>query len=149
MNTKKHLISADVKKQILERVKRGGFPITQITAEHGISPHTIYGWLSTNATASPSWLEGAKLRKEHAARKELMGTLAYEKTVAQNKKLSTTTGLSKSGFARDLCMSRSILYYRHKLPEKVFRLFPLQHAGRILLSRPKPLRSSTFSLEAA
>ena len=85
MNTKKHVISADVKKQILERVKEGGKPITQIAEEHGISPHTIYGWLSRNVTAPPSWLEVAKLRKENTALKELIGTLTYEMNVAQKK----------------------------------------------------------------
>jgi transposase-like protein len=85
MSNKKHVVSADVKKQILERVKQGGTPITQVAEEHGISPHTIYGWLSRNATAPPSWLEGAKLRKENTALKELIGTLTYEKTVAEKK----------------------------------------------------------------
>ena len=38
-------VPADVKKQILDRIKEGGVSISQIAEEHGISSRTIYGWL--------------------------------------------------------------------------------------------------------
>ncbi len=81
----KPVVSADVKKQILERVQQGGTPISQIAEEHGISANTIYGWLSKGATAPPSWLELAKLRKENQSLKELIGKLTYDMSVAQKK----------------------------------------------------------------
>lgn len=80
-----NVISADVKKQIMERIKEGGTSISQIADEHGISNRTIYGWLSKGATATPSWIEFNKLRKENAALKELIGKLTYDMTVAQKK----------------------------------------------------------------
>jgi len=80
-----NVISADVKKQILERIKEGGISISQIADEHGVSNRTIYGWLSKGATATPSWIEFNKLRRENAALKELIGKLTYDMTVAQKK----------------------------------------------------------------
>lgn len=79
-----HVISADVKGQILERVKEG-LPIAQIAQEHGISNRTIYGWLSKGATASPTWIEYNKLKRENQALKELIGHITYEKSMAQKK----------------------------------------------------------------
>ena len=84
MSKPNNIISADVKAQILERVKEGT-PINQIAQEHGISNRTVYGWLSKGAAAPPSWLEINKLKKENRELKELIGRITYEMTVAQKK----------------------------------------------------------------
>ena len=78
------VIPADVKAQILDRVKEG-VSISQIAAEHGVSNRTIYGWLSKGATAQPNWLELNKLKRENQALKELIGHITYEKSMAQKK----------------------------------------------------------------
>ena len=78
-----NIISADVKRQIMDRVKEGGKSISEIAQEHGISNRTIYGWLSKGATAAPSWIEVNKLKRENSALKELIGKLTYDMTVAQ------------------------------------------------------------------
>ena len=80
----KHRVPNEIRHQILDRVK-GGAPITQVVEEHGVSEKTIYNWLSKGATAPPSWLEVAKLKKENQSLKELIGHLTYEKTMAQKK----------------------------------------------------------------
>ena len=80
----KHRVPNEIRQQILERVKTGS-PITQVAEEHGVSEKTIYSWLSKGATAPPSWLEVARLKKEIQALKELIGHLTYEKTMAQKK----------------------------------------------------------------
>ena len=82
---KVHTVSADVKRQILDRVKEGGKSISEIAEEHGVSNRTIYGWLSKGATASPTWIEVNKLKRENSALKELIGKLTYDMTVAQKK----------------------------------------------------------------
>jgi len=84
-NKLNHRVSADVKKQILDRVKQGGIPVSQIAQEHGLSETTIYNWLTKGATAPPSWLEIAKLRRENQGLRELIGKLTYEMNVAQKK----------------------------------------------------------------
>lgn len=78
------VISADIKAQILDRVKEG-ISIAQIAGEHGISNRTIYGWLSKGASASPTWLQLNKLKRENQALKELIGHITYEKSMAQKK----------------------------------------------------------------
>lgn len=82
---KTNIVSADVKRQILDRVKEGGKSISEIATEHGIANRTIYGWLSKGATASPTWVEVNKLKRENSALKELIGKLTYDMTVAQKK----------------------------------------------------------------
>jgi transposase-like protein len=84
MSKSNKVISADLKRQILERVKEG-VSISQIAQEHGISNRTIYGWLSKGATAAPTWLEYNRLKRENQALKELVGVLTYEKSMAQKK----------------------------------------------------------------
>lgn len=78
-------VPADVKRQILDRIKEGGVSISQIAEEHGISNRTIYGWLSKGATAAPSWLELNKLKKENAALKELLGKFMLETELSKKK----------------------------------------------------------------
>lgn len=81
----KPVVSADVKKQILERIKNDGIPISQIAQEHGLGTRTIYAWLSKGATSSPSWLEVNKLKRENAALKELLGRFMLETELSKKK----------------------------------------------------------------
>ena len=78
-------VPADVKRQILDRIKEGGASISQIAEEHGLSNRTLYGWLSKGATAAPSWLELNKLKKENAALKELLGKVMLEIEISKKK----------------------------------------------------------------
>ena len=83
--SKTNIISADVKRQILDRIKEGGVSITQIAQEHGISNRTIYGWLSKGASSAPSWLELNKLKRENAALKELLSRVMLETELSKKK----------------------------------------------------------------
>lgn len=83
---KRTAVAADVKQQILERVKHDGVPIAQIAQEHGLSDKTIYGWLSKGATTSPSWLELNKLKRENSALKELLGRVMLEIELSKKKR---------------------------------------------------------------
>lgn len=78
-------VPADVKRQILDRIKEGGVPIKQVAEEHGLSNRTIYGWLSKGATTAPSWLELNRLKKENAALKELLGRVMLEIEISKKK----------------------------------------------------------------
>lgn len=83
--SKTNIISADVKRQILDRIKEGGISISQIAEEHGISNRTIYGWLSKGASSAPSWLELNKLKRENTALKELLGRVMLEIELSKKK----------------------------------------------------------------
>ena len=78
-------VPADVKKQILDRIKEGGASIKQIAEEHGLSDRTIYGWLSKGAASAPSWLELNRLKRENAALKELLGRFMLETELSKKK----------------------------------------------------------------
>lgn len=82
---KRNPVAADVKRQILDRIREGGAPIAQIAQEHGVSNRTIYGWLSKGAAAQPTWLELNKLKRENAALKELLGRVMLEIELSKKK----------------------------------------------------------------
>lgn len=81
----KPIVSADVKQQILERIKNDGIPIIQIAQEHGLNTKTIYNWLGKGIKGQPTWMEVAKLKRENQTLKELLGKLVYESEIAQKK----------------------------------------------------------------
>ena len=81
----KSAVPADVKRQILDRIKQGGVSIAQISQEHGLSDKTVYHWLSKGATSAPSWLELNRLKKENAALKELLGRVMLETELSKKK----------------------------------------------------------------
>lgn len=83
--TKKFKIAPEVKSQILERVKQGEKSIQEIAQEHGVSPHTIYGWLSKGATAPPTWVELNRLKRENQTLMALIGELTMKLSVAEKK----------------------------------------------------------------
>ena len=83
--SKNKYVSADVKKQILERLKNDGVSVSQLAEEHGISSRTIYDWLSKGASSAPSWLEYNKLRRENVALKELLGRVMLETELSKKK----------------------------------------------------------------
>lgn len=78
-------ISFELKKDILERVKRGEKPTKEIAEEHGISPYTIYGWLSRGAIAPPTFGEMNKLRRENQMLTEIIGKLTIELSAEKKK----------------------------------------------------------------
>lgn len=82
-NTKKR-VPADIKKQILERVKTSGKSIKEIADEHGISTGSIYAWLGTEAGGTPD-KNILKLEKENRELKQIIGELAVQLGVGQKK----------------------------------------------------------------
>jgi transposase-like protein len=78
-------ISPEIKEQILKRVKEGTLPVSQIAEEHGISPNTIYGWLSKKIKAQPGWRELSKLQKDNKELLALVGELTVKLSQSQKK----------------------------------------------------------------
>lgn len=73
----KPAIAAEVKSEILEKVKDGE-SITKVAANYGISNRTIYGWLSKKAFSSVSVVEHNRLKKENEQLKQIIGVLTFE-----------------------------------------------------------------------
>ena len=83
--TKKFRIAKEVKDQILKRIRDDGLSVSKPSEEHGVASQTIYRWLTGGASASPSWSEVAKLKKENKALLELVGEITMKLSYAQKK----------------------------------------------------------------
>ena len=85
MGKKAHRIAADVKADIIRRIKEEGVPVAQAAKEHGLHETTIYGWMGTGIQAAPSWSEFAKIQKQNKELLELVGELTLRLSVTQKK----------------------------------------------------------------
>ena len=85
MNKKVHRIAAEVKADIVRRIKEEGIPVAQAAKEHGLHETTIYGWMGTGVQAAPSWSEFAKIQKQNKELLELVGELTLRLSTAQKK----------------------------------------------------------------
>ncbi|HOA18702.1 MAG TPA: helix-turn-helix domain-containing protein [bacterium] len=70
-------MSKDIKEEILGKVKQG-IAVMELSRQYGIHYRTIYGWLRSKAIGTVSTLEHAKLQRENAALKEIIGMLSLE-----------------------------------------------------------------------
>ena len=78
-------ISKDIKDQIISRIKNNGETVTSLAVEYTVSPKTIYTWLRTKSDNSVSFLEYARLKREHKLLLEIVGKLTLEKTTSGNQ----------------------------------------------------------------
>lgn len=85
MNKKKHRIAADVKADIIRRIKEDGIPVAQAAKEHGIHETTIYGWMGAGAQGAPSFSEFSRIQKQNRELFELVGELTVRLSQAQKK----------------------------------------------------------------
>lgn len=82
-------ITEETKQLILEEIKNGA-KVIDTAKKYELSDKTIYGWLRTQAdNTGTSSLEVAKLRKENAELKELVGLFALEKKRAEKNHKGT------------------------------------------------------------
>ena len=66
-------ISAEIKQQILNRIRTEGVTAVQASKEHGISTATVYAWLRRSTTLPSNILQLNKLRRENDELKRLLG----------------------------------------------------------------------------
>lgn len=78
-------ISSEMKEQILKRVKEEGSSVAKVAEEHGISPNTIYSWLSRTIKAQPSWREYSSLQKQNKELLAIVGELTIKLSQAKKK----------------------------------------------------------------
>jgi transposase InsO family protein len=113
-------ISKEIKDEVLAKVRQG-HKVPQLAAEYGISVQTIYAWLQKGVEGGTSALELSKLKRERDDLLKLVGTLTLE--VEKRKKSEVVrmlepTQLSKVSLAKELGVTRSLLYYTPKLPAR-------------------------------
>jgi len=81
-------IAKDTKDQIIFRIKNNGEAVSKLALEYSVSVKTIYGWLRKESTDSVSFLEHARLKREHKLLLEIVGKLTLEKNQVSSLKKS-------------------------------------------------------------
>lgn len=84
MAKKGYKISNEIKDQVLNRIKNEGVSVMNAAKDHGISTHTIYKWLGTEATQI-SVLEYNKLKKENERLKQLLGEITLKLSLDEKR----------------------------------------------------------------
>lgn len=77
-------IAQDIKDQIISRIKNNGETVSGLATEYGVSAKTIYTWLWKKSDNSVSFLEYARLKREHKLLLEIVGKLTLEKQTHGN-----------------------------------------------------------------
>lgn len=83
--SKKHRVSAEVKTEIIRRIREEGVPIVQAAKEHGIDDSTIYKWLGTGAQGAPTFSEFSRLQKQNKDLLQIIGEMTLKLSEVQKK----------------------------------------------------------------
>ncbi|MFM2424284.1 MAG: Transposase [Candidatus Parcubacteria bacterium] len=81
-------ISAEIKDEIIKKIKHEGLSVIDAAKQYGISDKTIYNWLGTKARGTVSILEHNKVKKENEQLKQIIGDLTIKMSIDAKKGLS-------------------------------------------------------------
>lgn len=79
----KHRVSAEVKTEIIRRIREEGVSVVQAAKEHGINDSTIYKWLGDGAQGAPSFSEFSRLQKQNKDLLQIIGEMTLKLSEAQ------------------------------------------------------------------
>lgn len=82
---KGHRVAAEVKVDIIRRIKEEGVPIAQAAKEHGITERAIYKWLGAGAEGAPTFSEFSRLQKQNRELLTIIGEMTLKLSEAQKK----------------------------------------------------------------
>lgn len=85
---------AEIKEQILSRIKNDRVPVSQAAREFGLSANTIYSWLGAKANGTPGMLEVIHLRRKIDSLYRLIGELTTQLSDQKKKNHHHTYGTS-------------------------------------------------------
>ena len=80
-------ISAEIKEEIIKKIKHEGLSVMDAAKQYGISDKTIYNWLGTKARGTVSILEHNKVKKENEQLKQIIGDLTIKMSMDAKKGL--------------------------------------------------------------
>jgi len=72
-----HVISKELKEQILKRIKEDGITVVAAALEHGVSTKTIYNWMRNKTVQADGVMEIGKLKRENKELLEIIGRLTH------------------------------------------------------------------------
>ncbi len=81
----KYKVSAEVKVDILKRIKEEGVSVQQAAADHGVGESTIYKWLGKGIEAAPSWSEFNRIHRQNNELVTMIGELTIRLSGTQKK----------------------------------------------------------------
>lgn len=84
-------IPAELKQQILSRIRTEGLSVAQAAKDHGISEVSIYSWLKQSVSMPSNILQINKLKKENEELQKLLGKVMLE--IERSKKNNAHHGV--------------------------------------------------------
>ena len=84
-SNKGHRVAAEVKVDIIRRIKEDGIPVAQAAKEHGLHETTIYGWLGAGSQGAPTFSEYACIQKQNRDLLQIIGEMTLKLSETQKK----------------------------------------------------------------
>ena len=78
-------IAAEIKAEIINKIKHNGVSVAEAAKQYGISDKCIYNWLGTKASNTISVLEYNRLKKENEQLKHLIGDITLKLSTEQKR----------------------------------------------------------------
>lgn len=78
-------IAAEIKAEIINKIKHNGVSVAEAAKQYGISDKCIYNWLGTRASNTISVLEYNRLKKENEQLKQLIGDITLKLSTEQKR----------------------------------------------------------------
>lgn len=78
-------IAAEIKAEIINKIKHDGVSVADAAKQYGISDKCIYNWLGTRASNTVSILEYNRLKKENEQLKHLIGDITLKLSTEQKR----------------------------------------------------------------
>lgn len=78
-------IAAEIKAEIINKIKHDGVSVAEAAKQYGISDKCIYNWLGTKASNTISVLEYNKVKKENEQLKQLIGDITLKLSTEQKR----------------------------------------------------------------
>jgi transposase len=78
-------IAAEIKAEIINKIKHDGVSVAEAAKRYGISDKCIYNWLGTKASNTISVLEYNRLKKENEQLKQLIGDITLKLSTEQKR----------------------------------------------------------------
>lgn len=78
-------IAAEIKAEIINKIKHDGVSVAEAARQYGVSDKCIYNWLGTKASNTVSVLEHNRLKKENEQLKHLIGDITLKLSTEQKR----------------------------------------------------------------
>lgn len=85
MGKQGHRVAAEVRTEIIRRVKEDGIPVLQAAKEHGVTDRAIYTWLGAGSQGAPTFSEFSRIQRQNKDLLEIIGEMTLKLSQAQKK----------------------------------------------------------------